>query len=71
VLIAFLAIAGIVNYRQLLNFSRWYIVIAVVVAAILTPPDVLTQIMMAVPLIILYYLSVLFAYFFGPKPDKP
>jgi len=71
VLISFLAIAGIVNYRQLLGFSRWFIVIAVIVAAILTPPDVLTQIMLAVPLIVLYYLSVLFAYFFGRKSDEP
>ncbi len=71
VLISFLAIAGIVNYVQLLHFSRWFIMIAVVLAAILTPPDVVTQILLAVPLVVLYFVSVLVAYIFGPKPDEP
>jgi len=70
VLICFLSIAGIVNYRQLLRFSRWFFVIAVVIGAMLTPPDIITQLLLAMPLMVLYFLSVLVAWIFGPKPDE-
>ena len=69
ILIVFLALAGIVNYRQLLKFSKWFIVLSVVISAMLTPPDVITQILLATPLTILYFLSILVAYIFGPKID--
>jgi hypothetical protein len=69
ILISFLALAGIVNYKQLLRFSRWFMVIAVLIGAMLTPPDVITQLLLALPLMVLYFLSVLFAYLFGPKVE--
>ncbi len=52
---------GILNYRILSEKRRYAIVIAFVMAAILTPPDVITQLMMAVPLVVLYELCVLVA----------
>jgi sec-independent protein translocase protein TatC len=70
VIVTFLALVGIVNWRQLLAFGRWWVVIASIVAAVLTPPDVGSQMMMMVPLVVLYFLSVLLAYFFGPKVPK-
>lgn len=70
ILISFLSLAGIVNYKQLLQFSRWFMVISVVLGALLTPPDVITQILLAVPLMVLYFLSILFAFIFGPKPEE-
>jgi Tat protein translocase TatC len=70
ILISFLAFAGIVNYKQLLRFSRWFVVIAFVVGAVLTPPDALTQVMLAVPLIALYFISVLVAYLFGEREKR-
>jgi sec-independent protein translocase protein TatC len=69
VVVTFLAVAGLVNWKQLLEFGRWWIVIAAVIAGVLTPPDVGSQIMMLVPLVVLYFASVLLAYFLGPKPD--
>jgi sec-independent protein translocase protein TatC len=69
ILISFLALAGIVNYKQLIRFSRWFMVIAVLIGAMLTPPDVITQLLLALPLMVLYFLSVLFAYLFGPKVE--
>ncbi len=69
ILISFLSIAGIVDYKQLLRFSRWFFVVAVLFGAMLTPPDVITQVLLAIPLVVLYFLSVLVAYVFGPKPD--
>lgn len=67
ILITFLAIADIVDYKQLFKFSRYFIVFSFVIGAVLTPPDVLTQMMMAVPLILLYFLSILVAFLFRPK----
>jgi sec-independent protein translocase protein TatC len=67
VVVTFLAFAGIVNWRQLLGFTRWWVVISAVIAALLTPPDVGSQMMMLVPLVVLYLLSILLAWMFGPK----
>ena len=67
VVITFLAAAGIVNWRQLLSFSRWWILVAAVLAAMLTPPDVASQMMMLVPLVVLYFLSVGIAFLIGEK----
>ena len=55
----FLALLGFVDDRQMTDFFKYAIVIIFVVAALLTPPDVLTQMLMAGPLIILYGLSIL------------
>jgi len=70
VVVTFLALTGIVDWKQLLKFGRWFIVIAAVVAAVLTPPDIGSQISMLVPLVVLYYFSVLLAFLFGKK-KKP
>lgn len=67
VLIFFLAFAGIVNYKQLIHFGRWFVVLSVTFAAFLTPPDVVTQIMLATPLVVLYYLSVLVVFLLDRK----
>ena len=68
ILISFLAIAGIVNYKQLLHFYRYFFVLSVIIGAILTPPDVVTQLLLALPLTVLYGLSIIVAYLFGEKP---
>lgn len=69
ILVFFLSVAGIVNYKQLIRFFRYFIVVAFVLAAVLTPPDPLSQLMLAVPLCFLYGVSIGVAYVFGPKPD--
>ncbi|HEY5926830.1 MAG TPA: twin-arginine translocase subunit TatC [Kofleriaceae bacterium] len=62
-LIYFLAMVGMVTHRGLWKFNRWFIVIAFIIGAILTPtPDVPTQLMMAVPMIALYNFSILLAW---------
>lgn len=66
--ILFLSIAGIVNYLQLIRFGRWFILVAFVVAAIVTPPDATSQIMMAVPMCLLYGFSIGLAFVFGKPP---
>src|SRR5215467_7324883 len=62
-LILFLAMVGLVTHRGLWKFNRWFVVIAFVIGAILTPsPDVVSQIMMATPMILLYNVSILLAW---------
>jgi sec-independent protein translocase protein TatC len=62
VVVSFMAAAGIVHWKQLLKFSRWWVLIAAVLSALLTPPDVGSQVLMLGPLIFLWFVSVLFAY---------
>jgi sec-independent protein translocase protein TatC len=64
----FLALLGMVDDRQMTAFFKYAIVIIFIVAALLTPPDVLTQILMAGPLIILYGLSILIVKAVNPAP---
>ncbi|MFA6197384.1 MAG: twin-arginine translocase subunit TatC [Sulfurimonas sp.] len=64
----FLALLGMVDDRQMREFFRYAIVIIFIVAAFLTPPDVLTQFLMAGPLVILYGISILIVKMVNPAP---
>ena len=55
----FLALLGLVDNKQMVAFFKYAVVLIFMVAALLTPPDVLTQLLMAGPLIILYGFSIL------------
>ena len=59
VLLMLLNRAGIVSRAQLISVRRYMIVAAFIVAAVLTPPDVVSQLMLAIPLILLYEISIL------------
>lgn len=61
VLIVLLAKVGIVSVEGLRAKRKYAIVVAFVAAAILTPPDVISQVLLAVPIIILYEISILCA----------
>jgi len=58
VAIFFLSLAGIVSPRRLARGRIYAIPIMFVVGAILTPPDVVSQIMLAIPMIVLYEVGV-------------
>ena len=62
VLTFFLARTGLVDHKVLLRFARYAVVVIFIVAAILTPPDVVSQILLAAPLLVLYAVSVGVAY---------
>jgi len=69
--IMFLSRMGLVTVDFLKKNRKYAILLFFVVAAILTPPDVVTQIMMALPLMLLYEISILGARFFArKKPEK-
>lgn len=63
----FLARAGIVNYHFLAKKRRYAILAAFIISAVITPPDVISQILLALPLWGLYELSIIIARFFGKK----
>ncbi len=65
----FLAIIGVVTDRTLKDFFKYAIVLIFVASALLTPPDVITQFLMAGPLIFLYGISIYIAKIFNPA-DK-
>jgi sec-independent protein translocase protein TatC len=69
-LVFFLAIAGIVTAKQLLSFTPYAVLCVFIAAAILTPPDVVSQLFLAVPMIILYLLGVAAAFLVGRKKSK-
>jgi sec-independent protein translocase protein TatC len=64
----FLAKAGLLTYQTLTKNRRYFIVLAFICSATLTPPDVATQLLMAGPLLILFEISVVVARVFGRKP---
>jgi sec-independent protein translocase protein TatC len=59
VLLMLLNKAGIVTRDQLVAFRRYFIVVAFVIAAIFTPPDIVSQLLLAVPLVLLYEISLI------------
>lgn len=63
VLLMLLERAGLVTRQQLAKGRRYAILVAFVIAAVATPPDVLSQFMLAVPLILLYELSLIAIWF--------
>jgi sec-independent protein translocase protein TatC len=62
---------GMVTPQQLREARRYVIVGAFVVAAVLTPPDVISQFMLAVPLILLYELGIWLAGFITARSRAP
>jgi sec-independent protein translocase protein TatC len=58
VVTSLMARVGLLSSQALVDKRKWAIVLAFVVAAILTPPDPLSQIGLAVPTIILYEISI-------------
>lgn len=66
----FFAKLGFVDDKSLIGFFRYAIIIIFVVSALLTPPDILTQFLMAGPLVILYGVSILVARAVNPASKE-
>jgi sec-independent protein translocase protein TatC len=67
IIIYFLTKLGLVTAKSLRQYRRYSIVIILIVAAILTPPDILSQVIVAIPLLILYELSIFIAAFVNKR----
>lgn len=74
VFVVMLVRMGIISIRKLKDIRSYVLVGAFVAGAIFTPPDIVSQFMLAVPLYLLYELGILVAGFMGkpaPVPDCP
>jgi sec-independent protein translocase protein TatC len=60
---------GMVPLEKLREIRPYVIVGAFVISAIVTPPDVLSQLLLAIPMSLLYELGLLIARFYVPKPS--
>ncbi|MEA3428317.1 MAG: twin-arginine translocase subunit TatC [Thermodesulfobacteriota bacterium] len=69
-IVTFLAKLGLVSVDFLKKNRKYALILFFAGSAILTPPDVVTQIMMAFPLMLLYEISIIGARFFGKKKAK-
>ena len=70
ILLNLLARIGVVNSNYLKTRRRYVVVIIFALAAILTPPDPITQVGLAIPLLLLYELSILTVRFTEKKKEK-
>jgi sec-independent protein translocase protein TatC len=68
--VTFLAKLGLVTVPFLKKNRKYALLLFFAGAAILTPPDVVTQVMMALPLMVLYEISILGARVFGKKKTE-
>ncbi len=63
----FLARMGLIDHRDMIAYFRYAVVGIFVIAALITPPDVLTQSLLALPLIGLYTIGIFVARIFSTK----
>ena len=72
VLLLLLMKFGVVSLQTIKGFRRYAIVFIFIASALLTPPDPMSQVVLALPLVILYELSILMAKFMriGEKVEK-
>ena len=66
-----LARIGIVSIEQLKKFRGYFVVGAFVVSAVVTPPDVISQLALAIPMCILYEVGIIAAQFFIKATQAP
>lgn len=76
VVVVVLARMGIVSIEKLKEFRSYFIVIAFIIAAIITPPDVVSQLALAIPMCVLYEVGIWAARIFikhtkAPSDDEP
>lgn len=70
-LVFFLARMGVVSARMMLRQTKYAVLVIFILAAIITPPDVFSQLLVAGPMLMLYGVSILIAWIFGRrKPEE-
>jgi sec-independent protein translocase protein TatC len=69
VAVVVLARVGIVSIEKLKAFRGYFVVVAFVIAAVVTPPDVISQLSLAIPMCLLYEVGILAARFWNKAPD--
>jgi sec-independent protein translocase protein TatC len=70
VIILFLVKIGVVTHAQLVHYRRHVIVLSFILGAVLTTPEVITQIAMALPLCLLYEVCIWIAWYWERKKRR-
>jgi len=70
IVVVLLVRLDMVTVQKLKNFRGYFIVVAFIIAAIVTPPDVISQLALAIPMCLLYELGIWGSKWFA-KPSKP
>ncbi len=61
VVVYFLSMSGLVTSKMLISYRRHSIVVILIVSAIITPPDVVSQLLIAMPILVLYEVGIVIA----------
>jgi sec-independent protein translocase protein TatC len=69
IIIYFLAKLGIITHRFLIKNYPWAIIIILIIGAVLSPPDVFSQILVSAPLLILYTFGIGIAWFVTKRKE--
>jgi sec-independent protein translocase protein TatC len=70
IIIYFLTKIGLVNPPFLRKYRKYTLVIILILSAIITPPDVLSQIIVSIPIMILYEVSILISVLVVKNQEK-
>jgi sec-independent protein translocase protein TatC len=71
IVVIVLARMGMVSVEQLKDFRGYFVVLAFVIAAIVTPPDVVSQLALAIPMCLLYEIGIWAAQLFIKHTQSP
>jgi sec-independent protein translocase protein TatC len=71
VVVVVLARMGLVSIEKLRSFRSYFIVLAFIIAAVLTPPDVVSQLALAIPMVLLYEVGIWAAQIFIKHTQAP
>ena len=71
-IVFFLAKMGVVTARWMLRYFKYAILVIFIIAAVITPsPDMASQLIVGVPMVGLYIISIAIAWIFGKKRKAP
>ena len=71
IVVVVLARMGLVSIEKLKSFRAYFIVLAFIIAAVLTPPDVVSQLALAIPMVLLYEVGIWAAQLFIKHTQAP
>lgn len=71
IVIFFLGRMGVVDYAFLARNRKYALLICFIIGAIFSPPDVVSQTVLAVPMFLLYEVGIWLTFFFGKKKSRP
>ena len=71
IVVVVLARMGLVSIEKLKSFRAYFVVLAFIIAAVLTPPDVVSQLALAIPMVLLYEVGIIAAGVFIKHTQAP